>query len=219
MIGIDRHRHARLGRRAAVLCAVALASVSGSPGAKVEVLQKEAPFPAVEGSRLVLLPPEIVYEDEATELRLDPAPFAADRLAERIEERVRREVGARGVSVHRPDADGYPPPSRMVRSGRLPDGVCATTGAAASGRPVLAIHARVIVGSRGSWNPGTGAITSASHRTRLRAALVDCRTSRTLWRNEVVLRQVPDPKRPGLDKAIDRLFGESQTRPVGEEQP
>ncbi len=210
-------RTARRPRNAATLRSARIALVLGlacsTPlaafGAKLQVAADAPPLPAIAGSRLVLLAPEVQFEDERSGEPLDPARFKGSELAARVDRVVRATLTARGLAADAVEVAGaasYPPPAKLVRR-ELPADACTNSAAATSGEPLLAVHVRVIVGSRGSWDPMTGAITSSSNRTRLRAALVDCRASTTLWRSEVVLRQIPEPGRADIDRALETLFG------------
>ncbi len=199
--------------RIALVLGLACASSLVTLGAKLQVAADATPLPAIAGSRLILLAPEVQFEDERSGEPLDPARFKGPELAARVDRVVRDTLTARGLAADALDAAGaasYPTPAKLVRRDLPADACAASTTAstaAAGGVPLLAVHVRVIVGSRGSWDPMTGAITSSSNRTRLRAALVDCRASTTLWRSEVVLRQIPDPDRSDIDRALATLFG------------
>lgn len=204
---------------AAVGLLLALAGGVALAGGKIQTDKEAPPLPREGVARVLLLPPEVAYESQATEQRLDPAPYRGEQVSAAIAEKSRHYLLERGFSLETPDGGKYPAPSILARKTPLPADICAGTPAAGSGIPVLAIHARVIVGAHGTWNPNTGAITAAGHHTRLRAALVDCRTARVLWRNEVVVRQIPEPESTKLEKAIGLLLGVEGKPVVKEKNP
>jgi hypothetical protein len=201
-------------RRALVALAVAtvLASTFASAGSWLQSAGDTPPIPKEYGARLLLLAPEIVYEDQESEQQLDATAFAIDEVRTRIVACSRRLLESEGFVLEGETGENSVAPARLVQSGPLPSDICAGSDVAERSRLLLAIHARVIVGRGGSWNPLTGAITSANHHTRLRAALVDCAAARVLWRNEVILREVPDPRRERLEAAIERLLAIDRKR-------
>jgi len=64
----------------------------------------------------------------------------------------------------------------------------------------------VKVGSTGSWDPNSGAITSDNSRSLLRSALVNCTTGKVLWKGEVLLREVPELSSERFAESLDLLF-------------
>lgn len=81
---------------------------------------------------------------------------------------------------------------------------------------ILVLLLRVKVGPSGTWDPFSGAITSGSSYTRLKALLVEIKTGRSLWKNEVQLREIPDPESSNYKKAVSLLFDNLKTDKGGQ---
>jgi len=71
---------------------------------------------------------------------------------------------------------------------------------------VLVSYVRVKVGSDGSWNANSGAITSSNSKTILHAALIQCATGKVLWMDQVLLREVPQISSSRFSEALELLF-------------
>lgn len=71
---------------------------------------------------------------------------------------------------------------------------------------ILVLDLKVKVGTGGSWDPYSGAITSKNHNSRLRAVIIDGSEGKVLWRNEVQLRDIPSPNKKNFLDAIQILF-------------
>ncbi len=76
---------------------------------------------------------------------------------------------------------------------------------------ILVLLVRVKVGPCGTWEPFGGAITSGSSYTRLKAVLVETVSGRSLWKNEVQLREIPKIDNANYKKAINLLFKNLKT--------
>ncbi|NOZ26085.1 MAG: hypothetical protein GXO94_08380 [Nitrospirae bacterium] len=81
---------------------------------------------------------------------------------------------------------------------------------------ILIFMLRVKVGPSGTWNPYTGAITSSSSYTRLKALLVETGSGRKLWKNEVQLREIPAPESHGYKDAVKLLLENLKTDKGGQ---
>jgi len=81
---------------------------------------------------------------------------------------------------------------------------------------ILVLLLRVKVGSSGTWDPYGGAITSGNSYTRLKAVLVETKSGRSLWKNEVQLREIPKPDSPNYKKAVSLLFENLKTLKGGQ---
>ncbi len=81
---------------------------------------------------------------------------------------------------------------------------------------ILIFMVRVKVGPDGTWNPFNGAITSNSSYTRLKALLVETKNGRSLWKNEVQLREIPDPESSDYKKAVKLLLENLKTAKGGQ---
>jgi len=76
---------------------------------------------------------------------------------------------------------------------------------------VLILMLRVKVGPSWTWNPYSGAITSSSSYTRLKAVLVETESGHKLWKNEVQLREIPDPESLYYKEAVKLLLENLKT--------
>ena len=88
-------------------------------------------------------------------------------------------------------------------------------GESSNNANILVLLLRVKVGSSGTWDPFSGAITSGSSYTRLKAVLVETKSGRSLWKNEVQLREIPKPDNPNYKKAVNLLFENLKTHKGG----
>ncbi len=77
---------------------------------------------------------------------------------------------------------------------------------------ILVNYVDVKVGTRGTWDPNSGAITSGNSRSVFHAALLDCATGQLLWKNDVLLRALPHTSGERLSEARDLLFSNFPVR-------
>lgn len=77
---------------------------------------------------------------------------------------------------------------------------------------VLVQYVRAKVGQGGSWNPFSGGITSSSSSTQIYAALIDCASGKVLWKNRVLLRDLPSTENMEFRESIEALFRTFPTR-------
>jgi len=61
-------------------------------------------------------------------------------------------------------------------------------------------------GPGGSWNPNTGAITSAMFSTLVRAALISTRTGTVIWKDENLERKLFHTNDPKFGKFLDQIY-------------
>jgi len=85
-------------------------------------------------------------------------------------------------------------------------GLLGSLGGQVEGRTALLNSLKVKVGSGGSWDPNSGAITSSNTYSVLRAALLNCEEGSVLWKNQVLLRQLPKPGDPKFNEALMLLY-------------
>ena len=97
---------------------------------------------------------------------------------------------------------------RLARGLPRDDALAAMRRLAAASRDsaVLAHSLEASVGSGGTWNPYSGAITSSMSRTVIRAALVRCSSGEVLWSQQVQLRDLPSVASTGLDETLTALY-------------
>lgn len=85
---------------------------------------------------------------------------------------------------------------------------------------ILAQYLQVKLGTGGTWDPNSGALTPATSTSYLRAVLIDCQSKKSLWRNAVFFRGVPkvkdtsssDSESKYLMKAISTLYHVNSTK-------
>jgi hypothetical protein len=79
---------------------------------------------------------------------------------------------------------------------------------------VLVLYLKVKVGSSGSWNPYSGAITSPNSSSHFQASLIGSDMGEVLWQNQVLLREVPRVDNSNFRESLGLLF---KTFPNSEE--
>jgi hypothetical protein len=73
-------------------------------------------------------------------------------------------------------------------------------------KSILLINCDVKIGSQGTWNSYSGAITSQNNRTILKAILIRTSDCTKLWYNNIQLRKVTEVEDPAFEKAINSIF-------------
>jgi len=73
-------------------------------------------------------------------------------------------------------------------------------------RAILVNYVRVKVGSGGSWNPNSGAITSSNSKSIFNAALIQGNTAQCIWRRQVFLRNIPNLADEKYFEALTLLY-------------
>jgi hypothetical protein len=71
---------------------------------------------------------------------------------------------------------------------------------------ILVQYFRIEEGSGGSYNPLTGGITSATVSTLLQAALISTRTTKVVWKNELLERKLFRASDPKFANAVNALY-------------
>ena len=172
-------------------------------------------------TKVLVIRPKVTYEDTQTEMPLDAETQGASGLedslmekgVEMLKSKLFSDVASMysvQVSPEQRDLAGKAraSASHLIRS--RPDrqalqyvlGLGATNETAA----VLVQFVRVKIGPAGTWDPNSGAITSAASSAFFRAALLDCRDGRVLWKNSVLLRKVPQPDNSDFEKVVAALY-------------
>jgi hypothetical protein len=158
---------------------------------------------------VLVLPPTLSYEALHNEAPLSATPFGAAAVAADVKAVAIRSAQASSLELA-PDADaGADGLSAALLRRQIPEDAKSALAKLADSderAAVLATVLRVKVGPGGSWNSYTGAITSGMSQTRLQAALVHCRSARVLWKNEVLLREIPRVGDKDYAKALAALF-------------
>lgn len=178
-------------------------------------------------TRIIVLPPKLTYEQLRDERVLDAASFEGSSIQADMREAARSVLTRKGFGLTDTLSTGGDPSETTRRLHALeaaaeslgsPRGVPVLSdtlkalGADDEHLAVLATYVRVKVGQAGTWNSMTGAITSASHSARMRAAIVECRTARILWKNEVLLREIPRVDSAHYREAVQALFNDVQKK-------
>jgi hypothetical protein len=70
---------------------------------------------------------------------------------------------------------------------------------------ILSQYLYVKVGQGGTYNAYTGAITSSNSSSLLRVSLVHCNGD-VIWKNQVLLRQLPNPDNEKFTETLDILY-------------
>ena len=71
---------------------------------------------------------------------------------------------------------------------------------------VLVQYFKVKIGTGGSWDPYSGAITSSNSSTSFFASLISCKTGEVFWKNQVLLRDSPQINNLNFKESIDLLY-------------
>ncbi len=70
---------------------------------------------------------------------------------------------------------------------------------------ILSQYLYVKVGQSGTWNAYSGAITSSNSSSLLKVSLVQC-NGEVLWKNQVLLRQIPNLNDEKFKESLDILY-------------
>ncbi len=77
---------------------------------------------------------------------------------------------------------------------------------------LLALAIKIYKGESGAWFPNTGTILPNTHKSCIYAALIDCSSHKTIWKNAIILREIPDDEDDeDFIKAVTRLFADFPT--------
>ena len=71
---------------------------------------------------------------------------------------------------------------------------------------VLSHLVRVKVGPGTLYNPMSGLIHSSMSHTLLRASLIDCKSGQVLWKNQVLLRELPRTESTQFTESLELLY-------------
>jgi hypothetical protein len=166
----------------------------------------------------LVLAPNLVFEKLQDESPLDPARFGGATLEKQLSEAGGQYLRSKGFSILA--AANYstetarligklqPMAGRIARGSMTADaGAVLADAANGLGKAfILAQYMRVRVGSKGSWNPISGAITSGQVETMLAAALIDPAEGAIVWKNEILVRKVLLPDSKNLAEALSALY-------------
>lgn len=166
-------------------------------------------------SSIAILRPLLKFERIHDEAVVPASDYDGDAIETRIVTMARNVIGSRNIALTDQNVDKVrmyhklnaiiPKLSRGIvnnDAGILLKSI-ATTDTHVS---VLVSYVRVKVGSGGSWNPNSGAITSSNSKTILHAALIQCATGKVLWMDQVLLREAPQLSNSRFSEALELLF-------------
>lgn len=77
---------------------------------------------------------------------------------------------------------------------------------------LLVVMLRVKVGDGGSWDPYSGAITSGSGYSRIKAVVIDLENANSLWQGGVQFQGIPSVKNSKLVASINFLYQNLKTK-------
>ena len=177
------------------------------------------------GVQIILLNPLILIEDVRDGSELSPLKGGAADLAPLLRSAARSAAESRGYSVvdddSLQDADALSAcgqlgiASRKLARGVLDDDLRHTLGLVAQandGYAVLAQAMRIRIGPGRSWNPWTGNITSSMSNTVFQASLISASTAEVLWKNELLVRKLPQPTDKRFMSSLHGLYGSLPSR-------
>ena len=174
-----------------------------------------------EWNNIFLLTPTLSFKEVKTEQELPPERYGSESILEHLVDYVGETVSQKGFKViHQTDmAGGQQTELGQVLSSlnnlankltkrRKPKRHILDTLHALhdhTGAEGLLVHVfRVKVGSGGTWDPNSGAITPGSSTSHIIACLIDIETGEVMWRNEVFVRCMLDPEK--LHECLDMLY-------------
>jgi len=169
--------------------------------------------------RVLLLVPCMDFELLKSEAPLDPKKFDGTALAEEMASAAEHFLRSQGLVIVA--EDGLPRESvesiQMVQreAGRLARGfrieelrpALAKLADRLGARLLLAQYLRVRVGSKGYWEPLSGAIGPGQSETLLVASLIDPAAGQVVWSNKLLVRKVLRPRSPDMERSMASLFG------------
>lgn len=169
-------------------------------------------------STILILRPVLKFERVDNEEVLSPSNYQADALEARIYTVAENIVKTRSLTVlETRNANGREPgiyrqireKSPQLSKGLTDNHINALLQAVSESNEhtaILVSYVNVKVGSRGTWNPYSGAITSDNSKAVLHAALIGCATARVLWKDRVLLREIPKTESSQFQDALELLF-------------
>jgi hypothetical protein len=196
---------------------VVLASVLAGSG---PAGQTSAGSAVLQPSAVVIpVPPLVRVERVADESVVNDPRYPIDEWQSAITSGTHGALTRAGLSVARPsaeaDAGADGPGVLHDMADRLTAGVVGSdarrsVSTTCAGQPncvVLLQFMRVKIGKGAYWNPLSGAIAASSNSTTLYGAVIDAASGRVVWKNAVVVRNVPKPADPAMSQLIRSLLG------------
>jgi hypothetical protein len=171
------------------------------------------------GLTIAVLEPMLTYEEAQTEALVDGTKYSAGEVKADLVRAASNALTTRGfkpqqVAVASPAASLTAQSVDLLRPSKSPELLqrLKEVGRELSVDAVCVQYCRVKLGPGGSWDPGTGMITSAMNSAQLRAAIVDLQSGAALWNGSFYLREVPRVGRRAYREAVDSLYQEAKTK-------
>lgn len=174
---------------------------------------------AISGSTTVfLLAPAVEFERIQSVMTVPSSRSSRDDLAASLRSAARAAVAAAHVtSVDCQDAEGQAATvctqldalSGALARGSVKAGTRLTLQHLSEREPTCAVLATLLVAELGPgdyYNSVTGQMGSAMSKSVFSAALTRCDTGAVLWKNEVLLRAVPEVRDAGYLESLQLLF-------------
>ena len=176
-------------------------------------------FPITLKDDILVLPPVLTYENLQNEQRLSAAEFGGPAIEKILFNSAKSVVISRNLSVvelaaiketnERETFSKIRPIIPNLSQGVI-DGnassILTDFYSRTNNQVILVNYLRVKVGTSGGWNPNSGAITSSDSKSVFYAALIQGDTGQILWRNQVLLREIPKLKNPLFSDSLKLLF-------------
>jgi hypothetical protein len=207
-----------------IILPLILASCTSRPVANV-ALQRET-IRLDPNLEILILPPHLRFERIADESTLSASGYQGDEIAANLSQVAQNFLVQNEFKVIESQSDSseisdlcrqLSPFSPELSGGRIDTNAAEILYRLASLNGNLAVFANSIrakVGPGGYWNPNTGAIGSSMSNTVIRAALINCGSAEVLWRNEVLMRELPKVESGQYKRTINLLY---RTFPTGKE--
>ncbi len=203
-------------------CATTSRHISSNSGKEVSIIAHK---------KIIIMPAILRYESISNDAELPQATYKGEEAGAFLVGHSAEILSKEGFGVMHADALSYEDSKYRTAYNRILDerinlfrsslstGLAndlKAFGESLNNANILVILLRVKVGSSGTWDPFSGAITSESSYTRLKAILVETKSGRSLWKNEVQLREIPKPGNPNYKKAVNLLFENLKTHKGGQ---
>ena len=191
--------------------------------ASPRVVRETSPETALASVRpavsIAVLSPWLTYEETSSEALVDGNRYGAKEVQSDLVRAAMTALSARGfktqqVAEDSPLAALTAKSAELLRVTKSPELLdrLKQAGRELSVEAVFVQHFRIKLGPGSSWDPWSGAITTAMNSGDLRVAIVDAQTGASLWQNRVYLREVPRVDRKLYKEAVDSLYQEAQTQ-------
>ena len=207
----------RRGRQRAALVLVGLIGTASCAAKPVVRPDSPALASAVSAEATVLLlEPQVRLESPArAAFRIDPTEYDTAGLAAAMSAAASQAAPAARPCEDLAAAEAQPCSLLAARAEKLARGIVEPDSRTSLEQLSRSAAATVLVAtsltgrsaSMGRLNPYSGEISSDNASTLLRAAAISCGSGDVVWRNEVLLRELPEPSDDSYAEALQFLFG------------